>query len=122
MNKRIQVRVNPMKEDWSMEKVIRNGYVAVLYSPGARDIGWYSWNRKYPEILFDPNIVAMVEAGQHDQIEAYCNTAYPDLRLSGATQLEIEWIPLGTKFRITCDEYDGDESIEYDHDPDWLVA
>ena len=28
-----------------MEKVIRNGQVAVLYSPGF-GAGWYSWNEK----------------------------------------------------------------------------
>ena len=103
-----------------MEKVIREGKVAVIYSPGY-GAGWYSWNTKYPECLFDPNIVAMVEAGQHDQIEAYCQTAYgTELYPGGAEQLKIEWILVGTKFRI--DEYDGYESIEYEQDPDWLVA
>ena len=101
-----------------MEKVIRDGKVAVLYSPGY-GAGWYSWNTKYPECLFDPKIVAMVEAGQHDQIEAYCKTAHPDLSLGGAEQLQIEWLPVGTAFKI--EEYDGYESIEY-QDTDWLVA
>ena len=101
-----------------MEKVIRDGMVAVLYSPGY-GAGWYSWNTKYPECLFDPNIVAMVEAGQHDQIEAYCKTAHPDLLLGGTEQLQIEWLPVGTAFKI--EEYDGYESIEY-QDTDWHVA
>ena len=105
-----------------MEKVIRDGKVAVLYSPGY-GAGWYSWNWNHPECVFDPNVVAMVEAGQYDQIEAYCKTAYgTELFPGGAEQLKIEWIPVGTKFRI--DEYDGYESIEYKHDPepDWIVA
>ena len=103
-----------------MEKVIRDDKVAVLYSPG-HGAGWYSWNTDHPECMFDPNVVAMVEAGQHDQIEAYCKTAYEtDLYLGGAKHLTIEWIPVGTKFMI--DEYDGWESIVYEHDLDWLVA
>jgi len=102
-----------------MNKVIREGKVAVLYSPGY-GAGWYSWNKKYPECLFDPNIVAMVEAGQHDQIEAYCKTAHPDLYCGGAKKLQIEWIPVGTKFRM--DEYDGYEAIECEQGTDWLVA
>ena len=103
-----------------MNKVIRDGKVAVLYSPGY-GAGWYSWNWNHPECVFDPNVVAMVEAGQYDQIEAYCKTAYgTELYLGGAEQLKIEWIPVGTKFRI--DEYDGYESIEYGQDTDWLVA
>jgi len=101
-----------------MEKVIRDGMVAVLYSPGY-GAGWYSWNSGRPECLFDPNIVAMVEAGQHDQIEAYCKTAHPGLSLGGAEQLEIDWLPVGTAFKIR--EYDGHESIEY-QDTDWHVA
>ena len=100
-----------------MNKVIRDGKVAVLYSPGY-GAGWYSWNRDRPECLFDPNIVAMVEAGQHDQIEEYCKTA--DLYAGGAKQLEIEWLPVGTPFKIL--ENDGHETIEHQYTPDWLVA
>ena len=102
-----------------MEKVIRDGKVAVLYSPGYGS-GWYSWNKERPECLFDPNIVAMVEAGQHEQIEAYCETAHPDLYSGGAEQLKIEWLPVGTLFKIR--EYDGHETIEHQYTPDWLVA
>lgn len=102
-----------------MKKVIRDGMVAVLYSPGY-GAGWYSWNWNHPECVFDPNIVAMVEAGQHDQIEAYCKTAYgTDLYPGGAEQLKIEWIPVGTLFNIR--EYDGHESIEYQYSPGWLL-
>ena len=101
-----------------MKKVIRDGKVAVLYSPGY-GAGWYSWNTKYPECLFDPNIVSLIEAGQHDLIEAYCDLIHPDLCAAGAEQLKIEWIPVGTLFKIR--EYDGNESIEY-QDTDWLVA
>ena len=101
-----------------MEKVIRDGLVAVLYSSGY-GIGWY--DECHPERLFDPNIVAMIEARQHDQIEAYCKTVYgADQYWGGVRNLKIEWIPVGAKFRIH--EYDGCESIEYEHDPDWLVA
>ena len=100
-----------------MNKVIREGKVAVLYSPGY-GAGWYSWNSSRPECLFDPNIVAMVEAGQHDQIEAYCKTV--DLYAGGSKQLEIEWLPVGTPFKIL--ENDGHETIEHQYTPDWIVA
>lgn len=103
-----------------MNKVIRDGKVAVLYSPGY-GAGWYSLNRNQPERLFDPKIVAMIEAGQHDQLEAYCKTTYgTELYPGGAEQLKIEWLPVGTKFRIY--EFDGHESIEYWQDLDWRVA
>lgn len=103
-----------------MGKVIRDGLVAVLYSPGY-GAGWYSWNTNHPECLFDPNVVAMVEAGQHDQIEAYCKIAYgTELYPGSAGQLKIQWIPVGTLFKIR--EYDGHESFEYHYNSGWLVA
>ena len=34
--------------------------------------------------------------------------------------LEVQWIPEGTLFKIV--EYDGAESIEYKEDDDWIVA
>jgi len=40
--------------------------------------------------------------------------------LGGLEDLEVKWLPIGTKFRI--DEYDGSESIELLGDIDWLEA
>ena len=49
-----------------MEKVIRNGQVAVLYSAGF-GAGWYSWNDK-KELLFHPKLVEMVENNKQSEI------------------------------------------------------
>ena len=50
-----------------MEKVIENGQVAVIYSPGF-GAGWYTWNQsRFPELndgtalLFDPILVDLVK-------------------------------------------------------------
>jgi hypothetical protein len=65
-----------------MEKVIRDGMVAVLYSPdyGA---GWSTWahdSEVEAKILFDANIVGMIESGASEEdIEEYCINVYPDL-------------------------------------------
>ena len=45
-----------------MEKVIKEGKVAVLVSPNY-GAGWYSWNSGYKELLFHPKLVEMVEQG-----------------------------------------------------------
>ena len=42
-----------------VNKLIRDGKVAVLYSPNY-GAGWFTWNDKYLEILFDPEIVNLV--------------------------------------------------------------
>jgi len=43
-----------------MNKLVRDGKVAVLYSPDYGS-GWYTWNPNNPELLFDPAIVQLVE-------------------------------------------------------------
>lgn len=100
-----------------MKKLIIDNKVAVLYSPkfGA---GWYSWNKDYPECLFLPEIIKLVEENKQDEIDEdlmrillnqeknkdfsfYCG---------GSKDLKIEWLEQGTHFDI--DEYDGFESIQ----------
>jgi hypothetical protein len=107
-----------------MDKVVRNGLVAVLYSPGYGS-GWYTWNTEYLQILYDPKIVEWVEAGkpedQLDSIETYMESTYPDTYIgSNLTQLEIIWMPVGTQFQVH--EYDGYESIKYASEQKWQTA
>lgn len=103
-----------------MDKVVRDGKVAVLYSPGF-GAGWYSWNSKHPECLFAPTIVALVEAGRHDAIDEIAKTLFDDYFYTGGSMdLEIEWLPIGTAFEIH--EYDGSESIRTMDSPGWHIA
>lgn len=92
------------------EKVIREGKVAVLISPGF-GAGWYSWNTGHRELLFHPKLVDMVESGRASGIndEWIKENLGIDIYTGGASQLQISWLPEGTAFII--DEYDGDESI-----------
>ncbi len=102
-----------------MKKVIRNGKVAVLYSPGY-GAGWYSWE-SIPEIVFDSRIIEKVEAGKQTEItdEFMKSLGYTGY-WGGAEDLEIEWIPEGMSFEI--EEYDGNESIHIIGKRDYLVA
>jgi len=50
-----------------MDKIIRDGKVAVLYSPGY-GAGWYSWNTDCKECVFNPEIVKLVEAEEKEKI------------------------------------------------------
>ena len=101
-----------------MNKLIRDGKVAVLVSPdyGA---GWYSWHR-IEELLYDPSIVLWLEAKELDKIEHYLTLKYPNEYFGGLDDLTVEWIDQGTEFRI--DEFDGAESIELKANTKWLVA
>jgi hypothetical protein len=103
-----------------MEKVIRDGKVAVLYSPGF-GAGWKSWGAPI-EAVFHPALIEWVEKGKLEPIEDVMSRAFPnaDFYLGGASDLEIEWIPQGTSFRIT--KYDGSEDIEILGEMEFIVA
>lgn len=102
-----------------MNKLSKDGKVAVLYSPGF-GAGWYTWNYEYPEILFDPAIVKLVEKEQFEELETYVILKYPEIYTGGMKDLKVEWIPEGALFKVN--EYDGAESIELKENDDWLVA
>ena len=75
-----------------MEKVIRNGDVAILISEGY-GAGWYSWY-KHKELLFHPKLVELVESKNHSLItkdllkETGIENVYS---IEGASQLVIHW-------------------------------
>lgn len=96
-----------------MEKVIKDGMVAVLYSEdyGA---GWSTWNSGLEELIFHPKIVEMVLNDHQSEINKdwlveNLGEKYANVCCLGAADLTIEWLPIGTRFIIT--EYDGMESI-----------
>ena len=94
-----------------MEKVIRNGKVAVLYSPGF-GAGWHSWNER-KELLFHPKLVEMVENNKQSKITEQWikeNLGIDNAYCGGAGDLQIKWLDEGTAFIIN--EYDGSESIK----------
>jgi hypothetical protein len=101
-----------------MKKVVRDGKVAVLYSPGF-GAGWSTWGAP-KELVFDPEIVALVESNKRDKIDSLVEARGLDFYTGGADDLAIRWLPEGTAFRIT--EYDGSESIEVIGEIDYLTA
>jgi hypothetical protein len=103
----------------SIDKLIRDGQVAVLYSPGF-GAGWFTWNTEVPEILFDPAIVEFVEKEQWDELRTYSTLKYPDIYDGGMRDLAVAWLPVGSAFRIH--DYDGNESIEVRDQVNWIVA
>ena len=106
-----------------MTKCIRDGKVAVLYSPGF-GAGWSTWNDdKYREfLLHDEKLVDMVESNQHSKIKKYVKSVFPGeyVCVLGADELRVDWVYPGTQFII--DDYDGSESIAYNGDGYWNVA
>jgi hypothetical protein len=112
-----------------MDRYIRDGEVAILYSPGY-GAGWSTWNTDYPceELLFDPGLVSLILEwpGLYDdpelmeKIEVYTTLKWPKIYVGGLVQLTVGWLPVGTKFYI--DETDGAEAIVTEADINWLTA
>lgn len=104
-----------------MEKVIREGKVAVLRSPGF-GAGWYSRNTNHKELLFHPKLIEMVENNKQEEITSEWieeNLGIPNTYTGGARDLVIDWLDEGTPFYI--DEYDGSEAIRTGSDL-YLIA
>jgi hypothetical protein len=102
-----------------MNKLIDNGKVAVLYSPGF-GAGWSTWNQELPELVFEPAIVKFVETDQWAEMETYVSLKYPGIYKGGMKDLAVAWLPVGTEFQIN--EYDGAESIEIKGEVKWMTA
>lgn len=102
------------------EKLIKDGKVAVLYSPGF-GAGWYSWHSD-KRLLFHPEIVQKVLDDKRREItdKFILDLTGIDIYTGGARDLKVEWLPEGTLFEIN--EYDGSESISLKENSGWIVA
>ena len=98
-----------------MEKIVRDGRVAVAVS-GGFGAGWSTWNDVSP---MDARFNQLFLDGKFAEAVALCEK----LELGyagGAEDVGIEWVPVGTRFVIT--EYDGSESLQTIDDFNWLEA
>ena len=107
-----------------MEKVIRDGKVAVIISAGW-GAGWSTWHG-HKELIFHPKLVEWVESEQPTVVaistilkEILGEKEAEGIYLGGVMDLSITWIPEGTKFKI--EEYDGSEYIITENDLDMIA-
>jgi hypothetical protein len=98
-----------------MEKIVRDGMVAVAVSPGY-GAGWSTWTNINP---MDARLNQLFLDGKVDEVVRICE----DKSLGyagGAGNVVIEWLPVGTRFVI--EEYDGSESLMTIDDFGWQEA
>jgi hypothetical protein len=91
-----------------MDKYIKDGKVAVLYSPGF-GAGWSTWNSDPESLMFDSILVQAVMDENWDEVMRRATEICPDGYFGGVSDLEIAWVPEGEPFDIT--EYDGSERV-----------
>jgi len=92
------------------EKVIRDGKVAVCYCTKGEGLSRY--NHIYPELLFSPKIVKMIEDERQEEITSEWIEKELGIKvvdIGFCDFLTIKWIPEGEQFQIT--EFDGCEDI-----------
>ncbi len=92
------------------EKLIKDGKVAVIVSPGF-GAGWSTWNHNQfeEELTFDKEIVeALLSEGPEAAVRV-AERKYPGACLLGGDQIKVEWVTQGEQFQIT--EYDGSETL-----------
>ena len=104
-----------------LNKLVRDGKVAVVYSPGFVG-GWGTWNPASvrAQLCMDAELAEAVLAGELDKAEARALELYPDVYLGGSSELTVVWIPVGARFLVM--EYDGSESIRMMSDDYFLTA
>jgi len=101
-----------MADETKPERVVRDGMVAVLVSPGY-GAGWSTWGNEdqREKKLFCPRMVAALEAkASKAELHKIAAELFPGEYPGGIDQLEVEWVHEGEPIRIV--EYDGSERIE----------
>ena len=101
-----------------MNKVIRDGKVAVLISYGFGS-GFYTWGAPL-EAIFDPKLVELVESEDYDSANEYVKNTYPGVYTGGVGDLAVVWVDEGEDFIIN--EYDGNETIQLKNKTEWITA
>lgn len=100
-----------------MDKVVENGRVAVIVSPGF-GAGWSTWADD-ESVCFDPILVEWIRNGKNGKppLDHYGPEAP---YAGGLDDAQVVWILEGTRFEIT--EYDGSEGINFIDERDYLIA
>jgi hypothetical protein len=98
-----------------MEKIVRDGKVAVAVSYGF-GAGWSTWSEVDP---MDARFNQLFLDGKVDEVVRICDEEELGYA-GGAADVEIVWVPIGTKFVIS--EYDGSESLDTIDDFAWMEA
>jgi hypothetical protein len=101
-----------------MEKVIREGKVGVLISPGY-GAGFYNWGAPI-EAIFNPTLIELVEQQKVEEAIDFVEKTWEGVYSGGVQDLQVVWIEEGTRFII--EEYDGAESFLFEDKIDWITA
>lgn len=92
----------------------RNIYI--IYSPGY-GAGWSTWGDTFS--CLDQELAVAILNNSPD-INSIAEKNWPGQYQGGLSDCVVTTVPKGTRFRIN--EYDGNESLEIESEPSWLIA
>ena len=101
-----------------MKKIIRDGKVGVLVSPGF-GAGFSTWGAPI-EAIFNPTLIELVEQQKVQESIDFVEKTWEGVYSGGVQDLRVAWIEEGTRFII--EEYDGAESLLFEEHIDWVQA
>jgi hypothetical protein len=101
-----------------MEKLIKDGKVAVLVSEGY-GAGFLTWGAPI-EAIFNPTLIRLIEQGDTRQAINFAKKTWNGITTVGIKELVIEWVPEGKEFII--DSYDGNETLMLKDEINWIKA
>jgi len=101
-----------------MEKVIKDGKVGVLVSPGF-GAGFSTWGAPI-EAIFNPTLIELVQQEKFQEAVDFVSENWEDVYTGGVQDLVVAWVPEGKEFII--EEYDGSESLMLKEDYNWIKA
>lgn len=108
------------------EKVVEDGKVAVLISPGF-GAGWSTWAHEDGAsdfVLFDRRVIeARKRNAGPEEVKALLEELIGGAPcMSGWSDVEIRWVPQGQPFYVN--DYDGNETLRYPGvgSEDWKTA
>ena len=101
-----------------MEKVIKDGMVAVLVSPGF-GAGFSTWGAPI-EAIFNPTLIELVQQQKVQEAIDFVEKTWEDVYTGGVQDLVVNWVPEGSEFII--EEYDGSETLMLKTDYNWIKA
>lgn len=104
-----------------MEKLIRDGKVAVIIGSGYGE-NWstHTGGERAVESMFCPRLALAVLGESDETVGSVTQELFPELREFSVPILDVVWVPVGIRFFIT--EEDGKETLWREDEITWTTA
>lgn len=92
--------------------------IGIIYSPGY-GAGWSTWGKA--EMALDQELANAISNDEpYSKCVEIAIKNWPGEYYGGLEDCQVEWVEEGTQFII--EEYDGNESIQFNYDNYWQIA